>query len=136
MGFCAAQNMIYDDDVEIKKSRADFFVSNIKSYVETDNFKVIKPTLDLYYLLRDQINFTTPQTQAAVVRKNRLEILSIFPNLYHYQTFQEVVDHFKDDRKEYYLVKLTKESIYSLYVVEKSKIAHSRDAKLEQLLSE
>ena len=136
MGFCVSQNIIYDEDVEIKKSKADFFVSNIKSYIEGDNFKVIKPTLDLYYLLRGKINFTTPLTQAAVIRKDRLEILSIFPNLYHYQTFQEVVDHFNDDRKEYYLVKVTKSSIYSLYVVERSKISDSRQHKLEQLLAE
>ena len=136
MGFISTHNTIFNSDVDIKSVNRDFYISNIKQYEETSQFKVQKPTLDIVHLFWGKIKFICTTTQAACINNNRLEIFNILPNFYQYQTFEEVIKHLSDPSKEYYLSKVTFGSIYSLYVVEKSILATSRDQKLEQLLAE
>lgn len=134
MSFYNTQNIIWDHDVEFKNLKIDFFLSNIKTYTESDNWKVIKPTSDITHLFWNKINYISPASHGCVIRDNRLEILNVLPNLYHYQTFEEVIQHLQDPSKDYFLVKVTKSSVYGLYVVERTRLAKHRDEKIEQIL--
>lgn len=130
MSFCNAQNIILNHDVEFKNIKFDQFLSNISNY----SLEVSKPTIDITYLLRGKINYIMPISIGCVIRNNRLETFNVLPNLYRYQSFDEVIKHLSDDSKDYFLVKVERTQFYNLYVVERSRLAQHRDEKIDQIL--
>lgn len=130
MSFCNAENIIWDHDVEFKNLKVDHFLTNLSSY----SLKVSKPTADISYLLRGKINYIMPASIGCVIRNNRLETFNVLPNLYRYQSFDEVIKHLSDDSKDYFLVKVERGQFYNLYVVERIRLAKQRDEKIDKIL--
>jgi len=62
------------------------------------------------------------------------------PNLYKYNSYDDVIKHLSDKSKKYYVTKVTmfsnlgKQFTWSLYVFEKSNISNIREEKLNKIL--
>jgi len=101
------------------------------------DWMVVKPSTDIAFLFNDKIKYVMPATHGAVIDNGRLEMLNILPNLYEYLTFEEVIKHLQDPSKDYYLSKVANDRTkYKLYVVERSRLAHSRQEKIDKILED
>ena len=142
MGFVNSGSFIINDNVEIRGEMSYYEkLEHISEYKEEIGFSVITPTNAVMKHFYDKISYALPTITCWVVENNRLESWQQMPNLYEYNSYDDIIRHLSDKNNEYYLVKVTKVDtgrcyIWSLYVFEKSNISNIREEKLNKILNE
>jgi hypothetical protein len=142
MGFVNSGSFIINDNVEIRGEMSYYKkLEDISTYLESNNFSVIESTKSIIKYFNDKISYALPSITCWVVENNRLESWQQMPNVYEYNSYDDIIRHLSDKSKKYYLSKVTKVdigrcSIWSLYVFEKSNISNIREEKLNKILNE
>ncbi len=141
MGFTNNGLFIINENVDIRGEMSYYQkLEHISEYKEEIGFSVIETTKSVIKHFYDEISYTLPTITCWVVENNRLESWNQMPNLYKYNSYDDVIKHLSDKSKKYYLSKVTKVdigrcSIWSLYVFEKSNISNIREDKLNKILN-
>lgn len=112
----------------------------IREYKELPYFKIIEPTENICLHFLDSIGYSLPSVNIGRVDGKKIETINALPNLYEYNTYDEVLQHLSDRNKKFYFVKLTRTDfgagyIWGLVVFEQSNISERRDIKIEQILT-
>ena len=138
MGFTNNCIFIIDENVEIRGEMSYYEkLEHIDEYEEEIGFSVIEPTKSVINHFYDKISYALPSITCWVVENDRLLNSWIqMPNLYKYNSYDDVIKHLSDKSKKFYLSKITKTDIvWNLYVFEKSNISNIREDKLNKILN-
>lgn len=125
--------VILNDDIEILNSVS--YIEKINSInVKKDKFPLIDFDLSIHICdyFKNKIGYTNEASFKYL--DNGGENILTLPNLYFYETKDEVLEHFSDKSKYYYfhLVLLAGDT-YILYIYEKCNIRKYRSSKFKKL---
>jgi hypothetical protein len=141
MGFTNNGLFIINENVDIRGEMSYYEkLEHISDYEENDIFSVIEPTIAVMKHFYDEISYALPTITCWGVEDNRLVSWHQMPNLYKYNSYDDVIKHLSDKSKKYYVTKVTmfsnlgKQFTWSLYVFEKSNISNIREEKLNKIL--
>lgn len=144
MGFVGTHNIILDDDVILdEKSIMTYQQKNedISSYKESPFIEIIKPTIEICNLFKDNIFYSLASVRGYKIINSRLEVVNLLTNKYDFKTFESLVEHLSDKSKIYYLSKIVKikypnSNVWSMFLFEKSNISNVREEKINSILNE
>jgi hypothetical protein len=144
MGFVGTHNIILDDDVILDEKSIMTYqqkIEDISSYKESPLVEIIKPTIEICNLFKDNIFYSLASVRGYKIINSRLEVVNLLTNKYDIKTFESLVDHFSDKSKIYYLSKIVKikypnSNVWSMFLFEKSNISNVREEKINSILNE
>jgi hypothetical protein len=144
MGFVGTHNIILDEDVMFDKKGIMTYqqkIEDISSYKEAPLVEVIKPTIEICNLFKDNISYSLASIRGYKIINSRLEVVNLLTNKYDFKTFESLVDHLSDRSKTFYLSKIVKikypnSNVWSMFLFEKSNISNMREEKINLILNE
>lgn len=144
MGFVGTHNIILDDDFIIDSKKLMTYQQkneDISSYKESPFIEIIKPTIEICNLFKDNIFYSLASVRGYKIINSRLEVVNLLTNKYDFKTFESLVEHLSDKSKIYYLSKIVKikypnSNVWSMFLFEKSNISNVREEKINSILNE
>lgn len=79
----------------------------------------------------ESIKYCDNVTTVQIKDKKKVEV----GNLYQYKTIEDVFNHFSDNSKIYYFIRLEKMNWYNLIVIEQENISFVRNESIKNILS-
>ena len=144
MGFVGTHNIILDEDVMFDRKNIMTYqqkIEDISSYKESPLVEIIKPTIEICNLFKDNISYSLAIVSGYKIINSRLEVVKLLTNKYDFKTFESLVDHLSDRSKTFYLSKIVKikypnSNVWSMFLFEKSNISNMREEKINLILNE
>lgn len=139
MGFIGKSNIILNSNINIdKRSEMSYLqkISYISTYNELPGISIIEPTKMVCKYFCDKIGYCQPSSNFWSINDNRLEVFTTPLNLIELETYEDVLNYLKDDKKKIYLSKIVKTNKYSLYCYEINNIDTIRNDKIDKILNE
>jgi hypothetical protein len=144
MGFVGTHNIILDEDVMFDRKDIMTYqqkIEDISSYKESPLVEIIKPTIEICNLFKDNISYSLASVSGYKIINSRLEVVKLLTNKYDFKTFESLIDHLSDRSKTFYLSKIVKikypnSNVWSMFLFEKSNISNMREEKINLILNE